>query len=301
MHGWQTLAWNGVRLPLPAGWEPAQLERLYLRAGDGEGSAMEVKWQHGKSISRKKALKRLARALKGVDARMGPEGLPRPLARACKDLERRGFAVSPFSWSNENTTAAGALMQCGVCGRSSLVQFVGTQAPPEEAGDVLAGFADHEDDGGARFELFGIRARAPSGFTLKRFSFKPGQYRMEFEGDRSRRRAGLVLERVGPASVLLAGEPFATWAAQRFATKAGDGSMEHESWQRGPAVRWQPARRGVKALLHRLVGSRKLAHVRAWQPAGSNAVLCVALSGGGRLAHDIFEEVCSSYVLAQET
>lgn len=300
-ESWRTLAWNGVRFAVPPDVEPAEMEKFYLRAADGNGLQLECKWQQGKSVSRSKALKRLGKALKGVEAQMGSAGLPPDIAAAFKKLESRGFTVQPFSWKRENLTAAGALLRCGVCGRSSLLQCVGIEKDQEAAAAMLAGFADHEDHGGVHYALFGIAATVPRGFTLKHFSFKPGQYRLELEGDRSRRRAGLVLERVGPANVLFGGVGFAQWAQERFAPLAGKGVLEHGSWQKGPAVLWQPQRHGLRAMASRLLASRRLAHVRAWQPQGSNAVLCVALSGGGKTASTVFEEVCSSYVLAQES
>lgn len=298
---WRTLAWNGVRLAVPPDFEPTQLEKLYLRVSGGNGLQFECKWQQGKSVSRRKALKRLRKALKGVEAQMDGAGLPPSMAAAFRQLKGRGFAVEPFSWKRDTLTAAGALLQCGICGRSSLVQCVGIEEDPDAAAAMLAGFTDHEDHGGVHYALFGIAATVPRGFTLKHFSFKPGQYRLELEGDRSRRRAGLVLERVGPANVLFGGAGFAQWAKERFAPLAGKGVLEHGSWQGGPAVLWQPRRVGLKAMASRLLASRRLAHVRAWQPEGTNAVLCVALSGGGKTAPTVFEEVCTSYVLAQES
>lgn len=303
-RGWRTLAWNGVEIPTPYDWEPVRLEKYYLLARGQDSLALECKWQQGKSVSQRTALKRLTKALKGVDLEMDTKGQPPAVRQAFKELKGRGFDVKAFNWKRGDEHTVGALLRCGVCGRTTLLQCVGMREKDEDAAlaaDLLAGFADHREDGGAAFDLFGIRAVAPAGFTLKNFSFKPGQYRLEFEGDKSRKAAGLVLERVGPASVLFAGVGFAEWATERFAHMGGGGELEHGAWQGGDAILWRPRETGALGTLWRRLSRRRLAHVRAWLPAKANMVLCVALVGGGRRARDVFEEVCASYALAQES
>lgn len=293
------LAWNGIRLLAPRQWEFTRLDRYYARAaGDDEAMAFECKWQQGKGIGTKKALVRLSRAFKGRDLTMGDKALPHAVRRAFQELAARGFGVHPFSWRSEGALVAGALLECGVCGRSSLVQCVSVDTNPQLAAGLIASFRDHLDDGGAQFALFGIQANIPSGFTLGRFSFKPGQYRLEFTGDKTRKRAGLVLERVGPADVLYGGKGFTRWAAERFAQAGADRAPREGTWRNGPSLEWKPEKTGAWDHVAHLLSRRRVAQVRVWQPGVANMVLCVALSGGGEEAGVLFEEVCAGYVLS---
>ncbi len=295
------LAWNGARILAPRDWEPHRLERCYLRASDGRGLALECKWQEGRSVTAKTALKRLGQALKGATLRTAEGELPPELRKACRRLEERAFSAHPFAWELPEQRGWGAWLQCGVCGRGTLLQCVDASRGPEAlplAAHLLESFTDHAPDLGREFALFGIRTVIPAGFTLAGFSFTPGSYRLAFRGSgRGGRPSGatLVLERLGPATVLLQGRAFHAWAAERFAQAGGKGTPEPGTWQGGPALLWQPPPTGG-GLLGFLRARRLHSRVRAWLPEGHNAVLCAALTDKGAHGAQRFEEVCRDYV-----
>lgn len=292
------LAWNGVWLQTPADWEPVTLEKHYLRAAGSGRLAVECKWQEGRSVSNKKALSRLRKAVGDADLQLDAARMPQALQPAFAALAEKGLDVTPFSWRLDATQGVGALLFCPQCRRSTLLQCSGSEVDHELCARILGSFCDHAPDGGKEYRLFGIAAKVPSGFTLRHFSFKPGQYRLEFAGGKERKRVGIVLERVGPANVLFETGDFYAWAVQRFAVTGAKDKPEASAWQGGAAVDWNPRLEGVQRLLAAISRRHRPPYIRAWQPEGANTVLCVLMTGGSKGARELFEEVCTHYVLA---
>lgn len=304
---WIPLHWNGVEVSVPADWEPVRLGRSALRVAGPDpdrGAILDCTWQRGRirrAVSADTAAKRLKRALKELSPRFGLEHLPEHLAEACAVLEDSGLDVRPFAWGEPRRDGGvGAALYCSQCMTSVLLRLMRPTALGREAGAVLASFREHAEDGRTGFRLFGIRARIPGVFELRRFAFQSGHYRLEFFGNKPAKGLSLVLERLGPASVLLRGGAFNDWARQRFTEVVSEELSEEGVWQGGPSLEW--GRSPQRSWLWRAVPWSRRAdrpgRVRVWLPEGANTVLCVAM-GGARAADEhavrMFEEVCEEY------
>ncbi len=309
------LHWNGVEITVPVDWEPIRLGRSALRVAGPDrdrGAILDCTWERGgahRAVSADTVARRLKRGLKELSPRFGLEPLPgylaEHLAQACTALEVSGLDVRPFTWGDPRRDGGvGAALFCPRCKTSVLLRLMRPAALGRDVGAMLSAFREHAEDGRTGFRLFGIRARVPVVFELRRFSFQPGHYRLDFFGNKQAKGLSLVLERLSPASVLLKGVGFNDWARQRFTEVVSEEASHEGMWQGGPSLEWRRSPR--RSWLWRTVPWSRRADrpgkVRIWLPDGVNTVLCAAM-GGARAADEsaerLFEEVCEEYAPVQ--
>ncbi|WP_428560640.1 MAG: hypothetical protein ACP59X_17040 [Solidesulfovibrio sp. DCME] len=250
-----SLAWNGVRLNVPADWHPARLGLGYLYFEDPDGPAFECKWRRGAGRDGMEAA--LTALTPKGRARAGAT-LPESWCDALADFE-----LMPLSWRRDGHTGLGAALFCPECGLAAVFQAYGGKDGPDAArlaavAAVLASLQHHEP-GPPAFRLYGLSFVAPDGFSLAAFEFEPGRFCLTFAAKGRR----LDVVRLAPAEVILAREGLGQVAARTFGCETAT-VLEEASLGGCPAV-WLARRQGsgfVDVLARRLGREGRLAVLR---------------------------------------
>jgi hypothetical protein len=174
---------------------------------------------------------------------------------------------------------------------------------PESSGEdhpwpkVLASAKDLSGHDWQRWAVFDLDLKVPSRFGLKRHTFRPGHFQFLFEAGSD----WLVMERLGPADVLLAGGDIVQWAEhfyEKEKTKLRGGPGLHTFEFEGVnAYEWDAQGSGpLNALMGRISPARaNYSLTRIWQPAGVNKILVVRRGGRGPLDRQEFHQICEWY------
>ncbi|HSM89093.1 MAG TPA: hypothetical protein VLT56_03640 [Desulfobacterales bacterium] len=287
------IAWNGIRLVVPAAWEPGRIGPRHLMIESDAGPAMEIKWGPVKGrFSRRAHLRRLSKLTRARGAALREWAPPQGWLQALTRFECTGFA-----WEAGPEAAVGAILYCPACRTASVIQFFqppGRRGAAGQAVAVLASLQDHRDDGRVAWAVYDIRALLPSGFALVRHRFEAGRFFLEF---RDRRRT-IGLFRWAPAAVLLRDRDLGRFAE----TVAGLDGMEF----RATAVEDQPEVEGrarTDGCARRLASSLGLRPVRAaciWHVPARNRILGIVVEGRFALDPAVMETVRGGYGLVEE-
>lgn len=300
------LAWNGVSVRVPTGWDPAELQAYALRASGAEGPALELKWRRVTGrFDPGRHLAKLGRELgKSGAVDTEPQALPRGWAEAGRTLAQRGLDAQPYAWHDgEGSRGAGAVLHNPDSGVAALAQFVFRDpADPAEADTALAVLETYQDHGAqplTPWAAFGIRAQVPASLELRGFSFTPGHFRLSFAGGKGPQAAELVLDRLGPADALLGSRTLAQYADAFYgALGARPGLFDEDpaSPDLTTAALDAPA-----PLLARLLARPTLTALRGrmWR-AGIGAMLLGSfMRARSPRALEPFDTLCEAYALAR--
>jgi hypothetical protein len=303
------LAWNGIGLAVPPGWEPSAIEGDGLLLADGRGPVCELKWNrvHG-TFSFEKHLKKLTRGNRSAEVHGVDHGdTPDAWAGAVDRLAGSGLRSKSFLWQADGSRGLGAALHNPGTGLACLIQFfIRNEDDESAAAGVLASLRDHTAGKTVPWAMFGLAARVPADFILDTFAFRPGHYRVAFWRPVPGRRGGrastgkgagtaLDFERFAPATVLLKGTTLEAWCRDRLA-HAPPASLAVEN---GPGeVHWRGAAK--TSTLRRVLRREVNACGRAWTPDEGNAVLAVSAEGVAPVAESTFNDICGSFVLVPE-
>ena len=231
--GWRRVAWAGIGLNVPRGWQPGAIERDGLRLEDRLGRpTFEFKRTPVRgAFSLEKHFARVARSFREGEVR---REVPDAWAEA---LARVGGQGLPFAWSAKNGGGGlGAVLHFPDSGAAGLVQAVlrgeasarsgggGRRGGPEgsdASGDgaasvdaagpdrdfrlgddlcaagaalVLSGLRDHGADGRWPVALFDVRTEVPGSLELAAFHFRPGHFQLVFRADAAKRHGRTITE-----------------------------------------------------------------------------------------------------------
>jgi hypothetical protein len=283
------IAWNRIRLSVPAHWEIAFIGERQLTFQEGLKAALEIKWRTvtGK-FSHRSHIKRLSAQHKGkLKQPIDSCPLPNEWEKALKT-----FSISGFAWDADNISGRGGILFCPVCRTATLIQFF------FHAGDssdrlpvaVLQTYRDHRHDGVTDWRVFDICATLPERFMLTDHRFHPGKYVLAFS-DKTHR---IQLLRWAPASVLLRDQTLAqfagSWAQdlhRAFAETTINGCRGVE-WKRSAPTklnRWRP----------RLFSAPLFQLMRIWHLERQNRIFGVTIDGKIPIDPELVSDVCGMY------
>ena len=296
---WKLLAWNGIRLSVPADWEVTSLASSYLLLDDSVSPVLELKWQQVKGrFSHEANLRRLARSSRVASkVSLQKKSVPESWRWALE-----GFEAQAFSWEGSAIQGEGAVIYCPTCQTATLVQFYHTSGRIGSlvSGQVLHSFRDHGEDGWIAWSLFGIRALVPQRFGLAHHSFHPGHYQLGFKC----RRGRLELNRWGPADVLLKQGGLQEWYTKRTGggRHADSLGLKADEYDGEPALKGKS--KGPSSSLGRfwnqLVGKHSYDWIRIWHVRKMNQILGVEASDSRQLDVSLLEEICHNYEMVSE-
>jgi hypothetical protein len=289
---WKTLAWNGITLRVPCGWDPARVGARHLLLESPGGPAMEIKWGPVRGrFSHRVHLKRIGRQLPGGKAGAACEW---PLPDDWKPALAR-FDSLGFRWRGAGICAEGAILHCPACRTATLVQFFqppGAGAAPAAAAPaagILASLRDHRQDDRVDFAVFDLRLQVPGRYALRGQRFDAGRFRLDFADARNR----LSYFRWAPAQALLGGGTL-----EEFARRQGFAELEFspfaEAGRAGIEGR-EPGAGGVSARLMAFLGTRPACRARLWPAENRNRILGVRVTGRREIPLALLEELCAGY------
>lgn len=295
------LAWNGVSVTVPSNWDPAELQAFALRAAGDTGPVLELKWKRIQGGFN--AEKHLAKVSKGLGGAVttDPSALPCGWAESAHTLAEQGITPLPYAWDIDGAEqGAGAVLHSEATGCAALAQFVFRDDEDEAlARTVLTSFRSHPADGLVPWAAFGIRAQVPGNMELRNFSFNPGHFRLYFTSGKGRNRTELVLDRLGPADVLLGRRTLAQYADTFYGTfGAPDGFFTEDESGDDMVL---GALQGSSPLMARLFNKPTFAHARGrmWRAGIGAMLLGVYMRGPNADAMQHFDDVCGSYALVR--
>ena len=300
----ERLAWQGILLKVPPGWEPSVLDPEYLRLESEGRQVLDLRWSRIKGgFDPQKYLVKLKSSLKSqaeMEPGLGPwrergEG-------SLKRLAQNDLLLAGFRWREKRGPGQGPGAVVYNPATQRAVLFFFSLAAEGEAGQgwpgVLASLVDQAGEDWQDWAVFDLSMKVPGGYGLKRHSFRPGHFQFLFESGSD----WLILERLGPADVLLAGGDIADWAQgfyknDKTGLRLGSGLHTFQvedrqvyEWQSGP----QNPRSGLAAYLKL---NRPASLSRIWQPVGSNLLLVARLGGKSGIDRRMFDTVCEHYAL----
>ncbi|EGJ51361.1 hypothetical protein [Desulfocurvibacter africanus] len=279
------LAWNGLSLTRPAGWDLAALGRQRLQLARNGKPMLDVRWNR-------------------IRGRFSFDAHLRKLEKA-HDKKHGGFSVTDdhkrwdlgpdmaarsFVWGDSGKGGRGALLHHSASSTAILVQSSG---PAEQAEAVLSSLHCHWADPLVPWAVYDLRAQTPGCFHLEEYALQPGRYRLALRSSRQR----LVLHRLAPADILLIGRSLVMWSREHFEAAIRRCHLMMEETGDVDAVTWRrPLPPGRLASATALLLNRPVhAYIRVWRPASHNRLLCVEMQGATPLDKDMIKQVVNSY------
>lgn len=193
------LRWDGLRVMVPADWEPVVLDRGFIRLADQDGQSVELRFApETKRFDPARDGRRLLRAA----------GLKQTALEPCREQWCREIHADVLHGDRLRVLRF----------RDTVVAVLFSSLPPSEA---LRGLLTSLDwtppDSWRDWACFDLRFETPPQALLARARFQPGAFRIGFTLGRSR----LVFERLAPAEVLLAGKTLSSWLMSRLDREHG--------------------------------------------------------------------------------
>ncbi|MBW2147240.1 MAG: hypothetical protein JRI22_09500 [Deltaproteobacteria bacterium] len=296
--GERWFAWEGMTMVVPRGWNPAVLQKDYLRLEDARRPTLELRWRFS---ARKASIQEVARA---YVSRL-EEGLGgRPVA-GFEEVDLApvtdNYEVAPFSVEAGEMIFRGAAILCPRCGRIVFLQAgmprtEGTISLPVR---IISSFRDFHSSDWVPWTLFDIGADVPGDFRLHSHSFQPGYFRMTFrEGSR-----WMTLHRWAPADVILRRTSLEEWAAAQYRKeiKRRGRTLVQRGFAGFPAVEVIPGQGGT---LIRRLGRTLLSAGRfralLWHNTEANRVFGVETEGRGSAMNPLLYEVAGRFKALHE-
>lgn len=287
----RTIAWDGLRLAVPAHWEPARLGLGFLMLEDSSGPRLSLRWQRIKgAFEPEKVLKRLARR-KLLKPSRRPDGAVSAMLSSLSP-EHRALPCA-------DTAGGGADGLLFTIPGSDLAVLAAPHARPDEKASPWVEAANSlAASDPAVFSLFDVSGQAPPGFRLAVFSVQLGHFHFQFRN----RASTLDYYRFAPAEVILRAKSLDGWACEVFAQALNKPRVFAPGYfDSAPACRFEDSIRpglsgAARAQVCRVFPSFRFARAMAWRPDDSK-ILAVIARHRGELHPDSFEEVCRRYAV----
>lgn len=300
--GHAVLAWNSIRFSFPDLWEVTGIRDRYVLLEDSNGPAVDLRWE--KTPDRASAQNRLVRLQKksrrtGLTI-TGPDPLPAPWRSPRKWHPDKHVDAIPFLWSARD--GGGQRIGCLLCFPASAVtvavRFHRDPVPAglAEAARLTSSLSPAPLSGPVPWQIYDVAFAVPASFALSTFSLQPGHYRFIFHDG----AAQLILDRIGPASVLLQHSSLRKWVTRFHGLhRAASHDIRQPSGE-ARILEWAAKRKGDPVPprgVARFLRPIRFCRGRVWLPANGNMLLSVTLSEKNPPPDTLFSEVCSSYVL----
>lgn len=299
------LGWQGLAIPLPDDWNLAAFsgdwKAGYVRAEGPHDAALELKWKHEKSSpSLKGLLKSYLKQLHKTAGRKGGDVSLKEKPKALPSVPQGAGVSQTFSWRSNSVSGVGAVWHCLDCRRIVLVQVTSPNEPSANAlaKTIIPKIVDHPEGDGCRWSVYDFDFTLPKAYRLEKQSLKSGHLSLEF---RHQGRT-IVLERYGPANVLLKRDRLSDWATAvkpvfdrlkpfKYKKEAVEGEPGHE------AVQIVGRRKSIRDLVLRVVmwlvrfPAPDALRARVWRCEPSNRIVMAMVEARPREVDALADEV----------
>jgi hypothetical protein len=210
-----SLGWQGITIPLPDDWNlgafSGDWDAGYVRAEGPNEAALELKWKHDRSSpSLKTLLKSYLKQLHKAAGRKGGEVPFKEKPKALPSVPQGSGVSQTFSWQTDAVHGVGAVWHCLECRRIILVQVTSPTALTVDslARRIIPKIADHPEGEECRWNVYGMGFSVPKDYRLEKQQLMSGHLSLTFK----HKGRTLVVERYGPASVVLKRDRLSEWA-----------------------------------------------------------------------------------------
>lgn len=282
MESERPLAWNGLRLSIPARWEARVTGACHLVFEEAFQPLLQLRWYKVSGDSPRESL--------GLAAALAKQEEPLGRARDCSPVWRRlesRFHIHAFAPGRDGIPAGGAF-SCPECHSVFHFQLFPDSKGDEQIPQCLTTLSCHgHDDDLWRIQDFSLSL--PPGFNLVDYSFAAGLTRLSFAAGKVRLTAG----RLAPAADRLNNQTLArmlrmlTGIAELQIRKTGD-QLACEGY-REPG--W------IDRLRLRLRGDRPFVRARIRHDPARDRLLSLVLSGMRPLPAGLLREIAEGYEL----
>jgi len=283
------IAWNGIRFTAPEDWTPAELGFRYILLEQAAAPVLEIKWGPIKgNFSHTRHLRQLStRHEKSMEKTLRDWSLPADWQQALKPFQTGGF-----QWQSPRYSGIGATLYCPSCRTATLIQFYRSNPAFNDAvaSALIASFQDHSRDEQTRWSVFDIHADVPSYLKLWRHRFTAGYFELKFTS----KAHTVILNRWGPASILLAGKDLAGFAGSVASFPSSPPSVMDENLE---TVQWsfpRAAGRWAQAL-NRIKIIPFPQQFRMWHLKEKNRILAVRVEGRRPLPPPVFNMIWKGF------
>ncbi|PIE57330.1 MAG: hypothetical protein CSA33_08655 [Desulfobulbus propionicus] len=201
----QIIAWNGIAFQTPENWTPVTVFQDYLLFEQGGQPNLGIRWlRSANPLLPEEILNNLVQS--NHFALHGSWSVPQPLQDALPDVKLVGFI-----WSENRFQGQGLVAMHPSAGWSILLQMYDPllMASPIPAA-LLRTIRFSGEDMPTDYALFDISLQVPPSYILRRHSFLPSQFQLEFSDNKSR----LFFYRFKPATVFLQNQTLYQWGQQ---------------------------------------------------------------------------------------
>jgi len=284
------IAWNGIRFVAPADWAPAEMGTHYLMLEQASVPILEIKWGQIKgSFSHARHLQQLStRHKKSMGKTIRNWTLPAEWQQALGSFQAGGF-----QWQSSPFSGMGATLYCPICQTATLIQFYRSNPAFSEpiASALLASFQDHRRDDQTLWSVFDIRANVPSFLKLWRHRFTAGYFELNFTS----KAHTVILNRWGPASILLAGKDLVQFAGTVASLPSSTPPPVFD--ENLKTVQWSFPRAGGRwsRMLNRIKVIPIPQQLRMWHLEEKNRILSVRVEGRRPLPPPVFSMICKGF------
>jgi len=296
--GERWFAWEGMAIAVPGGWDPAVLQKGYLRLEDERRPTLEMRWRFSPGST---SIQEIARAyISRLEKSLGGRAIP-----AFEDQDPipgpESYEMAPFSVETGEMIFRGAVVLCPRCRRVAVLQMGSSCAEDTLSvpARIVSSFRDYHSSDRVPWTLFDIRADVPGGYQLQSHSFKSGYFRMSFR----RSTRWLTLHRWAPADVILRRTTLMEWAAGQYQKEIRNRGRDIQPRSIGgfPGVEIVPKQGGsmVRQLGRALMRAGSF-RALLWHNESANRLLGVETTGGGRDAHQLLCDTAERFRVVKE-
>jgi hypothetical protein len=276
-----TIAWNGVRMTIPACWETRVSAPCHLIFEDEFLPVLQLRWHRHSGQSRKE-VEKMAAAFTGRDETAVASGSP---AFEWRQLEKRFQRVACSG--NRDGTATAGIFGCPRCHTLFQFQiFSSGKATATSIGDCLATLACH-GHAETLWRLQDFSLSTPQSFRLADYSFLAGLTRLAFTAD----HLNLETCKLAPADDRLNRQSLAEILLALTATPdlIIREHTERESCEgfRSPGI--------AGRMLLRLRRAKPFVQAKIWHDRSHNRLLAVVLTDSRPIPGTLLSTLAESY------
>jgi hypothetical protein len=216
---WTKTGWFGTTVRTPKDWNLGAISgeefEGYIRVDSPDGAAVEIRWRTQKgAVDLESVLdqyfKKLSKSSKKSPYPLETNRKP----KALQGIRPAGRKPLTFSWKGDRR-ALGAVWACPTCDRVVIAQVVwpleGKDVP---AAEILDSIEDHPVDGKNTWALYDLEVKIPKEYKIQRQKLMSGYIKLDF----TYKASSLIVERWGPADVILKDATLSEWIQQKNAT-----------------------------------------------------------------------------------
>ena len=249
----ETIGWQGYTLAIPQGWTIGAIggdnAEGYLRIDGTDMARCEIKWFGERPhVDIASVVEKYLKDMQKKRKRRAPEITVKRDTRLLGRKRGGRLQLEAFHWESEAQQAHGAAWVCKQCGRTTIIQVLGS--PDEKLEDLatrtILSLTDHPNEGWCTWATYGLMCEVPEEFKLSGQKLMAGLLEFNFALDTEK----VTVMRWGMADVALADGDLLSWSQKELAkrVKGWDCGYEEIEYNGHPAiaVTGGPAQFGVQ-------------------------------------------------------